>query len=95
VFDADALEDAGGSLVLRTRRPGDRVRPLGLGGRGRKLQDLLIDGGVPQPVRASLALLALAGGEILWVPGPGGRRAALAPLGPGTRRVRALTFVPV
>jgi tRNA(Ile)-lysidine synthase len=95
VFDADALEDAGGSLVLRTRRPGDRVRPLGLGGRGRKLQDLLIDGGVPQPVRDSLALLALAGGEILWVPGPGGRRAALAPLGPGTRRVRALTFVPV
>jgi tRNA(Ile)-lysidine synthase len=95
VFDADALEDAGGSLVLRTRRPGDRVRPLGLGGRGRKLQDLLIDGGVPQPVRDSLALLARAGGEILWVPGPGGRRAALAPLGPGTRRVRALTFVPV
>jgi tRNA(Ile)-lysidine synthase len=95
VFDADGLASADGPLVLRTRRPGDRVRPLGLGGHGRKLQDLLVDGGVPQPVRESLALLAQTGGEILWVPGPGGRRADLAPLGPGTRRVRAFTFVPV
>jgi tRNA(Ile)-lysidine synthase len=94
VFDADALGSANPPLVLRTRRPGDRVRPLGLGGHRRKLQDLLVDGGVPQPVRDSLALLAQAGGEILWIPGPGGRRADLAPVGPGTRRVRAFTFVP-
>jgi tRNA(Ile)-lysidine synthetase-like protein len=93
VFDVDALAHIAGPLVLRTRRPGDRLRPLGLGGR-RKLQDLLVDGGVPQPVRDSLALLAQAGGEILWVPGPGGRRADLGPVGPGTRRVRAFTFVP-
>ena len=94
VFDADVVARTEESLVLRTRRPGDRLRPFGLGGRRRKLQDLLVDGGVPQPVRDSLALLAQAGGEILWVPGPGGRRADLAPVGPGTRRVRAFTFVP-
>ena len=30
-------------LAVRSRRPGDRFRPLGMGGRGRKLQDFLVD----------------------------------------------------
>lgn len=90
-FDAAALAAAGGPPVLRTWQPGERMHPLGAPGR-RKLQDVLVDAGVPRPLRASLALLAQAGGGVIWVPGPGGRRAALAPIGPATRRVTTFAW---
>ncbi len=92
-FDAEALA-AGGllPLVLRTRRAGERLRPFGAGGHSRKLQDVLVDGGIPRAIRDSLALLAGADGTLLWVPGPGGRRSVHAPVGPATRRMRAFAF---
>ncbi len=52
---------------VRTRRPGDRIRPLGSAGE-RKLKQLLIDRKVPRERRSRLPLL-LAGGRIVWVPG--------------------------
>ena len=61
---------------------------------GLRLQDVLVDAHVPGRVREQLALLALAGGEVLWVPGPGGRRSALAPLTPATTQVRVVWFAP-
>jgi tRNA(Ile)-lysidine synthetase-like protein len=91
VFDADALA-ALGPLTLRTRRPGDRIRPQGAGGRSRKLQDVLVDGGVPRHVRPGLALLATGDGVVLWAPGPGGRRGDAALVGPATRRIVTFTF---
>jgi tRNA(Ile)-lysidine synthase len=64
-FDADALA---WPLTLRTRRPGDRMRPRG--GRGsRKLSDLLIDAKVPRGARGRLPVLAAADGVVLYVPG--------------------------
>jgi tRNA(Ile)-lysidine synthase len=64
LFDADCLD----KLVVRRRRPGDRMRPRG--GRGsRKLSDLLVDAKIPRGTRESLPLLATAGGLILFVPG--------------------------
>jgi len=63
--DADR---AGGSLALRQRRPGDRLRPLGLGGT-RKLKDLLIDVHVPRRWRDGVPLLVDASDRILWVVG--------------------------
>jgi tRNA(Ile)-lysidine synthase len=64
-FDADALD---WPLVLRARRPGDRMRPRG--GRGsRKLSDLLIDAKVPRADRDRLPVLATAGDVVLFVPG--------------------------
>jgi tRNA(Ile)-lysidine synthase len=55
-------------LVLRSRRPGDRMRPRG--GRGtRKLQDLLVDAKVPRSERETLPLLATRTGVVLFVPG--------------------------
>jgi tRNA(Ile)-lysidine synthase len=65
LFDADALA---WPLVVRARRPGDRMRPRG--GRGsRKLSDLLIDAKVPRRARDRLPVLATSEGIVLFVPG--------------------------
>ncbi len=64
-FDAAALA---WPLIVRARRPGDRMRPRG--GRGsRKLADLLIDAKIPRGDRASLPVLTTADDVILFVPG--------------------------
>lgn len=59
--------DGPGRLVVRSRRPGDRLRPLGAPGT-RKLKDVLIDRRVPRGERDRLPLLCV-GGRIAWVPG--------------------------
>lgn len=51
--------------VLRPRRPGDRVVTAG---GTRKLQDEMVDAGVPRAVRDLVPVLA-AGERVLWVPG--------------------------
>jgi tRNA(Ile)-lysidine synthase len=62
-----APADLAGSLALRRRRPGDRIRPAG--GRGsRRLQDLFVDRKVPQALRDAWPIL-VAGEAILWVAG--------------------------
>lgn len=58
---------AGQSVIIRNRRPGDRIRPLG-STRSRRLNDLLIDRHVPRPWRDRLPLLVI-NGNIAWVPG--------------------------
>ncbi len=58
-------------LSLRGWRPGDRFRPLGLGGR-KKLQDFFVDAKVPREERGRLPLV-LSGERIAWV---GGHRIA-------------------
>ncbi len=63
-LDADALEGA----VLRTRRSGDHIRPLGC---GRKLlSDYFIDRKVDRPLRDHIALVA-RGDDVLWACGLG------------------------
>jgi tRNA(Ile)-lysidine synthase len=63
-LDAAALAPA---LDVRAWQPGDRMRPLGLGG-SRSLQDLFTDRKVPRARRA-LTPVVLSAGEIAWVPG--------------------------
>jgi tRNA(Ile)-lysidine synthase len=55
-------------LAVRTRRPGDRFRPLGAPGR-RKVQDLLVDRKVPREAREIVPLVVDAAGRIVWVVG--------------------------
>ena len=55
--------------VIRTRRPGDRIRPFGSSG-SRKLQDYLTDRKVAEPFRDRIPLLC-RGNEILLVCGVG------------------------
>ena len=54
--------------VVRTRRPGDRFRPLGCG--DRLLSDFLTDRRIDRPLRDCLALVA-RGSRVLWVCGAG------------------------
>jgi tRNA(Ile)-lysidine synthase len=54
-------------LTVRTARPGDRIRPLGMSGR-RKLQDVFTDRKVARAARRSCPVVE-ADGEILWLPG--------------------------
>ncbi len=63
---ADA-ERLAGPLLVRTPRPGDRVRPLGLQGR-RKLQDVFVDHKLALTARRSYPVVE-SNGQILWVPG--------------------------
>jgi tRNA(Ile)-lysidine synthase len=63
VFDAAQLP---GPLSVRTRRPGDRLYPVGMTG-SKKLQDILVDAKVPRRLRDRLPLIA-AGEELLWLP---------------------------
>ncbi|HEV7670084.1 MAG TPA: tRNA lysidine(34) synthetase TilS [Thermoanaerobaculia bacterium] len=60
VRDADEAE-------VRSRRPGDRLRPLGAPGT-RKLKEILIDRRIDRARRSCLPLLCV-GGAIAWVPG--------------------------
>jgi tRNA(Ile)-lysidine synthase len=55
-------------LRVRSRRPGDRLRPFGAPGR-RKLQDVLVDRKVPRAERDRLPLVVDAAGRIVWVAG--------------------------
>ncbi len=57
----------GRRLVVRHRRPGDRIAPLGMRG-SRKIQDVLTDAKVPAARRGRLPLL-VCGNEVVWVPG--------------------------
>ena len=55
------------AFVVRSRRPGDRFHPLGLGG-SKKLKDFLIDRKIAVDFRDRLPLL-LWNDEIVWVAG--------------------------
>jgi tRNA(Ile)-lysidine synthase len=63
-LDAD-LSD--GEMVVRNARPGDRFRPLGLGGE-KKLKDFFIDEKIPRSLRRRIVILEIEG-RVGWVVG--------------------------
>ncbi len=79
VVDADQVAQP---LTVRSRRPGDRMRPLGLDGHT-SIKRLLIARRVPRPRRDGYPLV-VAGGAVLWVPGCA--RSDLALVTAATRR---------
>ncbi len=54
-------------LAVATRKPGDRMRPLGLT-QPKRLQDILVDAHVPRHLRDTLPLVTDLE-EIVWIPG--------------------------
>lgn len=58
-------------LSVRTRRPGDWFRPLGLVGRKKKLQDYFVDRKVPREARDRVPLVVDHRDRIVWVAGHG------------------------
>ena len=55
--------------VIRTRKPGDRIRPFGMSG-SRKLQDYFTDRGIDEPWRDDIPLLC-RGNAVLMAAGVG------------------------
>jgi tRNA(Ile)-lysidine synthase len=66
VVDVGAI--GGGPLIVRYRRPGDRLTPLGAPGR-RKVQDVLVDRKVPRDDRDTVPIVTTESGDIVWVAG--------------------------
>jgi tRNA(Ile)-lysidine synthase len=64
-----AMADLKLPLAVRSRKPGDRFRPLGMGGQGRKLQDFLVDRKVARGERDTLPLVVDSDDRIVWVVG--------------------------
>ncbi|MDX1503846.1 MAG: tRNA lysidine(34) synthetase TilS [Thermoanaerobaculia bacterium] len=62
-----ALPGSPRTLAVRSRRPGDRIRPLGCD-HDRRLKEVLIDRRVPRLERGRLPLLC-DGARVLWAPG--------------------------
>jgi tRNA(Ile)-lysidine synthase len=85
VFDADRLEH---SLRVRNRRPGDRMRPMGLNGT-KKVKDILVDAKVHRRLRDRIPLI-LHGDEIIWIPGV--VRSDWAPVTKQTRNTLVLVW---
>jgi tRNA(Ile)-lysidine synthase len=65
VVDAREL---GAHLIVRQRRPGDRLQPLGAPGR-KKVQDVLVDRKVPKDDRDRVPIVTTGQGKIVWVAG--------------------------
>src|SRR5438874_2567312 len=61
-IDADNL---GSFVQVRTRRPGDRIRPLGMT-HAKKVQDVFVDAHIPNSERASIPLF-FSTEHCLWV----------------------------
>jgi tRNA(Ile)-lysidine synthase len=68
-----------GPLAVRSRRPGDRFQPPGLGGRSKKLQDYFVDRKVARGTRDLVPLVVDADDRIVWVVGHGFSEAFRAP----------------
>jgi tRNA(Ile)-lysidine synthase len=83
VADADVIRPP---LLVRTPRPGDRIRPIGMSGQ-RKLQDIFVDRKLPLDARRSQPVVE-CDGTILWVPGVA--RAAHGLITPATRQTLRL-----
>ncbi len=66
IFDRDSVREAG-EPVLRTRKQGDIISPLGFDGT-KKLKNYFIDRKVDRDIRDRLPLVA-AGNIVLWIPG--------------------------
>ncbi|MDE2941966.1 MAG: tRNA lysidine(34) synthetase TilS [Chloroflexota bacterium] len=88
VLDADR---AGRRLCVRSRRPGDRIAPLGMTGT-RKVQDVMVDEKIPAAERDGVPLVASENG-VVWVVGH--RMAHWARVREDTERVLRLDFRPV
>jgi tRNA(Ile)-lysidine synthase len=63
----DAAKIAGRKLIVRSRKPGDRIAPTGFQG-SRKIKDIMIDAKIPRHLRDTMPVIA-CGDEVIWIPG--------------------------
>ncbi|MCO5183763.1 MAG: tRNA lysidine(34) synthetase TilS [Anaerolineae bacterium] len=58
----------GAALWVRTRHDGERMQPLGMDGKRRKLQDVMVDAHIPAALRDRWPLV-VTDDHLVWVPG--------------------------
>ncbi|MGH2443946.1 MAG: tRNA lysidine(34) synthetase TilS [Chloroflexota bacterium] len=87
VCDGDAL---GSALLVRSRRPGERMRPLGSPG-NRKVQDIMVDSHLPEAVRDGWPVVD-SGERAIWIPGAAMENCVA--VGQHTKRAILLSFRP-
>jgi tRNA(Ile)-lysidine synthase len=63
-----SIDSFSAPLQLRTRKPGDRIQPLGMEGHSVKLSEYMINLKIPRRVRDAWPLIS-TNGEIVWAPG--------------------------
>ncbi len=82
-IELNLTPSAARNLLVRSRRQGDRLRPVGLGG-SKSLQDVFVDRKIPRALRDSYPVVC-CGDDIVWVPGVvvGEPSAGLADAGDG------------
>ncbi len=57
-------------LKIRTARVGDRIAPLGMGGKTRLVRDILAEAGIPEAERDSVpVVVSVENGEVWWLVG--------------------------
>ena len=66
-LDWESLKEQ--KLIVRTRRDGDRFKPIGMKGLTKKLKDFFVDEKVPRHLREQIPLIATEAGEIVWIVG--------------------------
>jgi len=76
-------------LVIRGQKPGERIAPLGMGGKTQKLSDYFINRKIPRQARRNWPLV-ISDDQVVWVPGVGISDAAAVT--PQTRRVLRLSL---
>jgi tRNA(Ile)-lysidine synthase len=62
------LEKLTEPVIVRSRVPGDRIKPIGMDGKSMKLTEFMINIKLPKRLRDGWPLV-LSGGEIAWAPG--------------------------
>jgi tRNA(Ile)-lysidine synthase len=87
-LDADVV---GSAPILRSRRPGDTFKPLGLGGHSQKVNEFMINEKIPAAWR-NLIPLFVSADRVLWVCGY--RLDERARLQPATQHILHLKFEP-
>jgi tRNA(Ile)-lysidine synthase len=85
-LDAGKLEFP---LILRVVKLGERIAPLGMGGKSQKLSDYFINRKVPRQARENWPLV-VSGQQVIWVVGLG--ISGTAAITPETRQVLRLSF---
>jgi tRNA(Ile)-lysidine synthase len=85
-LDVTALPEP---LLLRSRKPGDRLQPMGMNGHSIKLSDLMINLKLPPRARKTWPLVC-SGDQVLWVPGY--RQSGTAAVTPGSKSLVHLTL---
>jgi tRNA(Ile)-lysidine synthase len=85
-LDAGKLEYP---LILRGAKPGERIAPLGMGGKSQKLSDYFINRKVPRQARENWPLV-VSGQQVIWVVGLG--ISGTAAITPETRQVLRLSL---